>query len=271
MWLSSTPYDDVFRTLVNDTSSLLIPYVNEMFQENYTGKEKIHFYLNEHFMNQQNGSEKDIPDNLSVTMETPGGILSYDIKVMKLQMYSLEEIFAKKLYLLIPFYIFTYEANFEEYDNDVEKIKEFKQEFQRIRQKLEGLCEQGEINEFTKRTILDMSNKVIESIAKKHRKLRKEVRSVMCGEVLEYPAKTILRQGIAEGEKRGKILTMIDIINKKLQKGKTVLEIAEELEADEEKIEQLVLLVQKYGFENQERILEKLTESPFAFQVGYAQ
>ena len=34
---SSTPYDDVFRTLLNDCSRLILPVLNEIFGENYTG------------------------------------------------------------------------------------------------------------------------------------------------------------------------------------------------------------------------------------------
>ena len=53
----NTPYDDVFRTLINDCSSLIIPMINEVFGERYTGKEKIVFSPNEHFMNRQDGEE----------------------------------------------------------------------------------------------------------------------------------------------------------------------------------------------------------------------
>ena len=53
MKLSNTPYDDVFRTLLNDCSSLIIPVINEIFWENYSGKEKIIFSPNEHFLNRK--------------------------------------------------------------------------------------------------------------------------------------------------------------------------------------------------------------------------
>ena len=36
---------------------------------------------------------------------TPGGTVQYDVPVMKVQAYSLDEIFEKHLLLLIPFYI----------------------------------------------------------------------------------------------------------------------------------------------------------------------
>ena len=57
--ITSTPYDDVFRTLLNDCSSLIIPVINEVFEETYSGKETIIFSPNEHFMNQQGGNEDE--------------------------------------------------------------------------------------------------------------------------------------------------------------------------------------------------------------------
>jgi len=44
--ITSTPYDDVFRTLLNDCSELIIPVINEVFGENYTGEEEIIFSPN---------------------------------------------------------------------------------------------------------------------------------------------------------------------------------------------------------------------------------
>lgn len=54
----NTPYDDVFRTLLNDCSSLIIPVINEIFDKHYTGNEKVEFLPNEHFLNQQDGNEE---------------------------------------------------------------------------------------------------------------------------------------------------------------------------------------------------------------------
>ena len=57
--LSNTPYDDVFRTLLNDCSPLILPLINEVFGEHYTGREKIVFSPNEHFLNRQDGVRSD--------------------------------------------------------------------------------------------------------------------------------------------------------------------------------------------------------------------
>jgi hypothetical protein len=55
----STPYDDVYKTLLNDCTSLIIPVVNEMFGEHYTGHETIEFLPNEHFINLQDNNTKE--------------------------------------------------------------------------------------------------------------------------------------------------------------------------------------------------------------------
>ena len=67
-------------------------------------------------------------------------------------------------------------------------------------EKLEQMALTGEISEYEKCTIVDMSRKVVEKIAAKYENVRKEVTSVMGGKVLEYEAKTILQSGIQKGK-----------------------------------------------------------------------
>lgn len=274
---ANTPYDDVFRTLLNDCSSLIIPVINEIFGEHYSGTETIIFSPNEHFLNQQNGNEDEritdtsfkilgketkkyhlecqsstdnsmlirffeydtqialdegeihgniltvtlphsavlflrcrasTPDTLKIRMVTPGGILEYDILVMKSQQYTLEELFEKNLLLLIPFYIFSHESRFEVYEKDKTKLRVLQKEYEWIKNKLEELSKQGIINEYTRCTIIDMSNKVLEHIARKYHTVKEGVKLVMGGKILEYEAKTIKREGIAEGLEKGIISTV---------------------------------------------------------------
>ena len=76
-----------------------------------------------------------------------------------------------------------------------------------MRDRLEGLAMSGEIDEFTKRSIVDMTSMVAESLACRYNRVVEGVRQVMGGQVLEYEAKTIrneaLAEGRAEGEARG--------------------------------------------------------------------
>ena len=79
------------------------------------------------------------------------------------------------------------------------KLNVLKREYQSISERLEQLLNQGEIDEYTKCTILDMSQKVLEHIAAKFDNVKKGVKSVMGGQILEYEAKTILNIGRSEG------------------------------------------------------------------------
>ena len=86
------------------------------------------------------------------------------------------------------------------------KLNVLKREYQSISERLEQLLKQGEIDEYTKCTILDMSQKVLEHIAAKFDNVKKGVKSVMGGQILEYEAKTILNEGRILGINEGRIL-----------------------------------------------------------------
>lgn len=216
---TSTPYDDVFRTLLNDCSPLILPVINEVFGTHYSGEEKIIFSPNEHFLNQQGGNEdgritdtcfriegkeskkyhlecqsstdnsmlirffeydtqialdqgevkgniltvtlphsavlflrhRDLtPDSLRTRVVTPGGTVEYDIQVMKTQQYTLKEIFEKKLLFLLPFYIFSHETRFEEYETNKIKLGMLQEEYEEVKNHLEELLNQGVISEYTR-------------------------------------------------------------------------------------------------------------------------
>lgn len=276
---SSTPYDDVFRTMLNDCTRFVLPLLNEVFGEHYDGSEKIIMANDYHFKNMQDGREEKIitdssfkvvngdsvkkyhlecqstidnsmslrffeydaqialdeavferenvysnvliltfphsavlflrsNDNVSDVMNlklvTPGGNISYGIPVIKMQRYSLADIWEKDMYLLIPFYIFTHEANFKIYNNDKELLQNLLDEFIEICDKLNKLAIEQKITEFEKRTIIELSKKVIDNIATKYDNIREGVDRIMGGTVIETEAKRILNSG--------KILGVIEIL-----------------------------------------------------------
>lgn len=52
-------YDGAFRTILNDCRKLIIPIINEIFREEYTGDEMIEFFPNEHFLDQQDEADRE--------------------------------------------------------------------------------------------------------------------------------------------------------------------------------------------------------------------
>lgn len=303
--MANTPYDDVFRTLLNDCSSLVLPMLNEVFGEHYTGKEKITFFQNEHFLNQQDGVEEkritdtffevsgierkkyhwecesksdksilarffeydaqialdsssiengmlviefphsavlvlrggnSMPDKMKTKIKTPGGEVEYNTEVLKMQSYSLEELFKKNLLFLLPFYIFNHENELKKCEEKPEILAKLEEEYKKTRNQLEEMQEKGNIDGFTKCTLMDMSNKVAEHIAAKYIKVKERVKKIMVGQVLEHEAKTIRNQGRAEGRLEG----IRSVIIQMYRKGFTLSQIAAATDKEEEEIRQII-------------------------------
>ena len=205
---TGTPYDDVFRTLLNDCRQLVIQLVNEVFGENYTGEEEVVFSPNEPFLNQQDGGEdkritdttfsiigtkigkyllecqtnpdssmlvrifeystqvaldeskisgdtlevvipncailflrstKYTPDQMHIRLQFREEYFTYDIPVIKMQQYTLDDLLQKNLLFLLPFYIFTYDRKLQEYNTNEEKLNMLKADYQMIMKHLNDL------------------------------------------------------------------------------------------------------------------------------------
>ena len=261
-------YDGAFRTILNDCRQLIIPMINEIFGEDYTGKEKIEFRPNEHFLDQQDDvnleritdtnftiwgrkrkkyhlecesslpdgrmtirlfeydaqialdegevtgetltvtfpntavlylrSRKKTPDKMKYVIKTPGGTVEYDVPIMKMQEYSLDDIFAKDLLMLIPFYIFSHEKQFMVYNSNEQKLEELKTEYRRILERLDELEKEKVIGAFDKRVIIELSSDVLKEIARKYENIQKGVGGMMRGPMIETEAKRILDKGKRE-------------------------------------------------------------------------
>lgn len=275
-------YDGAFRTILNDCRQLIIPVINEIFGEDYTGGEEIQFFPNEHFIDQQDAADQEritdtnftifgkvkkkyhlecesslpdgritirlfeydaqialdegkvteetltvtfpntavlylrsynkTPDKMKYVIVTPGGTVQYDVPIMKTQAYSLDEIFEKRLLLLIPFYIFSHEKNLPIYNSNEEKLAKLKVEYQGILDRLDELESQGIIGAFDKRTIIELSRDVIKEIARKYENVRKGVGEMMVGALIDTEARRILNKGKDQGINETKIKTALRML-----------------------------------------------------------
>ena len=146
---------------------------------------------------------KKTPDKMKYVIVTPGGTVQYDVPIMKVQTYSLDDIFEKRLLLLIPFYIFSHEKKLPEYNDDEQKLAELKAEYQQILERLDELERRGVIGAFDKRTIMELSNNVIQEITRKYENVQKGVGDIMGGALIETEARRILNKGRDEGKREG--------------------------------------------------------------------
>ena len=232
--VSNTPFDDAHKTLTHDCPSLLIPVINEAFHENYTGDEKIIFRPNEHFINIQGEPTKE--KRTDSCFEIYGkSVKKYHIEsqstadsslLLRLFEYdsqeALDDAIVENDRLVVDFprsaviflrhtrktpdemetIIRTPGGNVS-YKIPVIKIQELKTEYLYIREQLETLSKEERITEYEKRTIMEMSQRVVAALARNYPKVRKGVDDIMGGKILEHEAKTILQRGIREGEIKG--------------------------------------------------------------------
>ena len=175
---------------------------------------------------------KKTPDKMKYVIVTPGGTVQYDVPIMKVQTYSLDDIFEKDLLMLIPFYIFSHEKGFPEYNSNEEKLAELKAEYQEILVRLDGLERQGVIGAFDKRTLIDLSGDVIHEIAQKYQNVQKGVGDMMRGALIETSARRLKNE--AENEAKRNIALRM------LKRGKLAIEdIAEYSGLSVAEVEQL--------------------------------
>lgn len=147
---------------------------------------------------------KNTPDFMNICIKVPEASCSYRVPVMKVQRYSLEEIFAKKLFFLIPFHIFVYEKNFSKYESEEKKLVELTNVYEQLVKRLNDCAEAGIISEYVKGTVIAMSKKVLEALTVKYSKVQEGVGKIMGGQILDYEAKRIRNEERVNTERERK-------------------------------------------------------------------
>ena len=262
----STIYDSVFKTTIHDSRKMILPAINELYQEEYRGDEELVHLQDEHYINTpeeikeldtdsyfmikdkpekryhfecqstpdstmllrmyqydsqvafwDNTLEADkltvryplsavlflrhtrnTPDTMHIYVETSQGRVLHEVRVMKLKNYTLDEIFEKRLFLLIPFYILVHENRFKVCNDNEAERESLITEYKRIAVYLGEMVKTGELNEYERNLLASMVLKVVEHCLEKYEVIKKGIQEIMGGVLLDYPAKRILNEGRAE-------------------------------------------------------------------------
>lgn len=166
------------------------------------------------------------PDNMQIRLKLHNTQkeVTLEIPILSIVNYTADELFQKNLLILLPFHLFYYEKQFPKMEQDTAQRGRLKEIYGNIRLRLEEMARQGTITEYTCRTILDLSRRIAESLCQKYDNIRKEIISIMGGEILEYEAKTILNEGkkqgwilghesgLAEGLSTGRMTTYLELV-----------------------------------------------------------
>ena len=132
-----------------------------------------------------------------------GQIIKYQVPVIRMEWYSLNEIFEKNLVILLPFYMMRYEKMKEQVETDSELRERIFQECRTIEQYLEkGFLKKGMEKEF--RDMTELVNRIGDYIFLKQQKVRKGLGEIMGGKVLELESDKLIKKGEQIGKQIGK-------------------------------------------------------------------
>ena len=148
-------------------------------------------------------STRATPDAMTIEIVTPGGVVAFDVPIIKMASYTLEGIFEKKLFFLLPFFIFTREKELAACDEDGDRLEALKSEFAYLLDCLNSAVGAGDIDVYDMRLIVDMTRHVLKKIAEKYSKVKEGVGAVMGGKVLYVEGEEFYNAGVEYGLERG--------------------------------------------------------------------
>ena len=164
---------------------------------------------------------QNTPKEERVTVEFPVAkaktkTMTYRVPVLKVQEYTLDELFEKELYAYLPFYLMRHEKNLEQIERDEEQTRELLAECEVLLNRLEkALADEPA----TFQDLLRLIRKVTDHLLRKREKLKGEVETVMGGKVLDLPSDKLREEreagriaGIVEGKAEGKAEDILDLL-----------------------------------------------------------
>lgn len=181
-------------------------------------------------------SSNSAPKKAKIEVELPGGQTPfYEVPIISVSDYSIDDIFKKKLYMLIPFYAFKFENELDEINGSEERLKTFIEMYGRIFDELKQALENDFLSALSYSVIIRLTHSVIYKLTMKQDNVHKKVGEVMGGKVLDLPEIRLYKQAKAEGrsEGRAEAFAEVDQERKRLEKENLALkERIAQLEAE---------------------------------------
>ena len=159
------------------------------FAEKENGKYRIYFPQScVLYLRGKNG-----PDFLEMELVMPEGqSMDYRVPVVRVERYTSDVIFQKKLLFLLPFYIIRYEKSVKEIDEDDGILQELMEEYRIIGERLEEeLLNEGKEKEY--RDLIGLIGRIADYIFKESPRAKKGIGEAMGGQVLELESERLER------------------------------------------------------------------------------
>ena len=146
-----------------------------------------------------------IPGKLRIVHRFPNGAeASYEAPVFRVGDYTLEDIFEKRLLIILPFYLFRYADDFGRMEQEEDRRRVLTDDIAEIDRRLSELVKDREIGTYHKRIILELLKRVSDKLVAKYDSVRKGVDEAMSGYILRTETDEIYERGIREGREEGR-------------------------------------------------------------------
>ena len=250
---TNTIFDDVFRTIVQKMPQLVIPLINEVFQTSYPDDVEIMQWRNEqvtkdkkiitdsclrignkvyhiecqstddstilrfpHSAVLQLRENSNTPDILNVKLIfADGGTYDYQVPVVKVSAYTKDNIFEKKLLMLLPFYVMRYEKKKKDLGENPKELEALLDDYRDIQKRLEEATEKSDL--YT--DLMELITRIADYIFRDEPTVKKGLGDVMGGQILELETERQRRLGREAGLKEGREINCREIVLNMLSDG----------------------------------------------------
>ena len=142
-------------------------------------------------------------DKAVIEIVTSGGSVEYPVVVRHMSGLTIDEIFRKHLYMLLPFYVFNLEKGLDTIEADSGELEDFVELYRNIADRLESDLAKGYLSQFSHGVIISLIHKVMYKMNVKRSNIRERIGDIMGGKVLELDIIKARHEGLAIGEARG--------------------------------------------------------------------
>ncbi len=179
--------------------------VRTAFENRYVEEGILHIPLPDAAVLYLRGNSKYKLESSIVKIDFHEKSLDYEMKMFRFKKYTIDELFQKKLYVLIPFTLFLYENDLQKINTDNDKLASLLKVYEKIIRMLSEEETKGDITFFQKREIINLLNNVTDELAKKYENVVKGVKVIMGGQILKFPDTEAYKKGKSEGCKEGRV------------------------------------------------------------------
>ena len=143
------------------------------------------------------------PDHMTIKIITPGGSTEYDVPVILMKNYTLDNLFDKELYFLLPFYFFNLEAEFASFNSNEKDLERFQNIYCEIIERLRE-TDEASLSLRSKGVIIKQLEHVVKRLAYGKKNVKEKVGEIMGGKVLKMEWLEKYDAAVAEGEAKGR-------------------------------------------------------------------